>query len=491
MIDKRIIFEIHRLKNLGYSNRKIAKELGTGRDTVKKYLGNPVIGAVKRSTKKSKLDPYRDLIDQYLESDPLVKAPVVHQRITEKGFDGKITIVRDYLRRTRGKVKNRQAFIRFESEPGKQMQIDWGHFQSLPYGKTQRKLYAMAVIECYSRTLYVEFAHSQKQESLHQILINAFNFFGGTPEQIVVDNMLTAVIERVGRVIRFNEAFLDFLRPFKVTPYACNVRAPQEKGKVESSIKYVRGNFWPLRKFAGLDDVRAQSRQWLDTVANIRIHQTTGERPADRFKNVVLNPLPEMMPDARETAQLMVHKDFAVRFDGNAYTTPPWAVGKRLTLKADTHKVAIYKREKKIAEHLRSWDRKQRIESPSHLAQVKRIKRNLWHDKEVAAFSSMGSEAREYLRALSKSQQPIKKDILRLLVLKDEYGLSSLIYAIKKALEFKAYGADYIENILYQEMMPENRQPLVKLKNEALNRIRLCEPKLEDYDAYAVRKNKK
>jgi transposase len=123
-------------------------------------------------------------------------------------------------------------FIRFESAPGQQMQIDWGHFGTLAYGDTLRKLYALAVIEGYSRMIYVEFTHSQNQQALHQGLLNAFAYLGGCAEQVVVDNMLTAVIERQGSLIRFNDAFLDFLRIFHITPIACNVASPHEKGYV-------------------------------------------------------------------------------------------------------------------------------------------------------------------------------------------------------------------------------------------------------------------
>ena len=152
------------------------------------------------------------------------------------------------------------------------MQIDWGHFGSLTYGTAVRKLYALAVIEAYSRMLYVEFTHSQKQDALHQGLINAFRFFNGTPEEIVVDNMLTAVTERCGSVIRFNDAFLDFLRIFKIVPRACHIKSPQEKGKIEKSIHYLRQNFWPLRSFSDLMDVQQQVNQWRDSVCNVRIH---------------------------------------------------------------------------------------------------------------------------------------------------------------------------------------------------------------------------
>ena len=147
-----------------------------------------------------------------------------------KGFTGGISILRSYLRTVRKKTS--RAFVRFESDPGEQYQADWGHFGSLDYGNTRRKLYCLAVIESHSRMLYLEFTHSQRQETLHWALLNAFHFLGGTPGPLAHDNMLTAVIERDGPLIRFNEAFLDFLR-LKITPRPCNVRQPQEKGKVE------------------------------------------------------------------------------------------------------------------------------------------------------------------------------------------------------------------------------------------------------------------
>jgi transposase len=283
MIEKATIFEIIRLKHLGWSARQIARHLRVDRITVKKYLQNPDRQFNKPAPRASKLDPYLHLIDQWLDQEPQVKATVALQRLRSKGFTGQITIVRDLLRNRRGPQKQRQAYIRFEPEPGQQMQIDWGHFGSLPYGHTNRKLYSLAVLEAYSRMLYVEFTHSQKQQTLHQCLVKAFIFFGGTTKEIVVDNMVTAVIERQGSIVRFNDAFLDFLRTFNIMPVACNPGAPHEKGKIEAAIKYIRHNFWPLRYFEDLGDVQTQARQWLGTVANIRVHQSTGQRPDERF----------------------------------------------------------------------------------------------------------------------------------------------------------------------------------------------------------------
>jgi transposase len=127
-----------------------------------------------------------------------------------------VTIVRDYLRQLRGRQSFTKAYLYIESQPAEQMQIDWGHFGHLVYNQTKRRLYALAVVESFSRMGYVQFTHSQKQEVLHQCLLDAFCFFGGTPAQIVVDNMLTAVTERQGQLIRFNGRFLDFLRPLRL-----------------------------------------------------------------------------------------------------------------------------------------------------------------------------------------------------------------------------------------------------------------------------------
>jgi transposase len=490
MIDERTIFEIHRLKHLGWSDRKISRQLRIDRASVKKYLKTPT-ATKKRVVQGSKLDPYRDLIDQLLEQDPSVSAPVVLQKLTAGGFDGKITIVRDYLRQVRGCRKKRKAYARFESPPGKQMQVDWGHFGSLPYGDTRRKLYALVVIEAFSRMLFVRFTHSQNQAALHQCLLAAFKFFGGSPEELVVDNMATAVVERLGTLVRFNAAFLQFLRPFGVTPVACNPGAPYEKGKVESAVKYLRKNFIPLRRFADLDDINRQAVHWLDTVANVRIHQGTGKPPINRFEQVKLRALAPLLPDCRQTVSALVHKDFSVRFDANTYSAPPWTIGKQVTLKADGSSVSLYLGEKRICVHPRCWQRKQRIETPTHHEQVKKLRKRLWHNQQVAAFISLGPVAVDYLEALSDAGQPIKKQVKRLLVLKDRYGSEALIRALERATDAKAWGADYVENIVHQHSAPKNEHPPVKLKDESLNRIRLQQPSLADYDAYILGRPKK
>ncbi|MBW2739018.1 MAG: IS21 family transposase [Deltaproteobacteria bacterium] len=489
MIDLRTIFEIHRMANEGSSVRKIAENLQLSRKTVKKYLEdpNPKKPVIKRA---NKLDSFKDEIKRLLEIDHSVSAVVIQQRIAEKGFDGEITIIRNYLRKVRNTFK-KKSFIRFESLPGQQCQIDWGHFGSIRHGNTNRKLYCMAVVECHSRLLYLEFTHSQRQEALHRCLLNAFCFFHGTPAEIVHDNMITAVIERDGSLIRFNESFLEFLRPFKITPKACNVRKPNEKGKIENSIKYIRNNFIPLRSFTDLKNVQTQADHWRDHVANQRMHNTTGEKPGCRFKQDAMRPLPELLPDCRDAAIVKVHSDFSIRFDCNNYTVPPWTIGKKVVAKGDNQTITVYYKDKPIAVHERNWQRRQRIELAGHREDAEKQIHRKWHSDEVAALISLGQEAKVYLERLAETRQSFKKHVRKIFALKCEYGAYSLIAAIKRASSVNAYGAQYIENILYQDMTPERNHPPVRLKKEYLNRICLEEPILAEYDTFIIKRKKR
>jgi transposase len=457
---------------------------------VQKYLDDPHPQRPRRP-RASKLTPFHDEIARLLAADPKVSAAVICQRLTERGFDGGLTIVRDYLRHARPHTKPKVAFIRFESEPGVQCQIDWGHFGALTYGHTERKLYCLAVVECYSRLLYLEFTHSQRQETLHRALLEAFRFFQGTPRELVHDNMLTAVIEHHGPVVRFNEQFLEFLRPFHINPIACNVRQPQEKGKVEKgAIHYIRHNFWPLRSFTNLDDLQAQANHWRDHVANRRVHTTTGFRPSERFDPEAMRPLPEFLPDCRDTAVAKVHSDFAIQFDGNSYSAPPWAIAKTLIVKADHHHVTLYFKDKAIATHTRCWQRKQRLELPIHRQAVDTHRPRHWLSPEVAAFVALGDIAKTYLEQLATTQQPLQKSVKKLLALKDAYGTHALLEALERASQHRAFGAHYIENILYQEMTPQREHPPVRLHQPHLNQIRLDEPSLAEFDTFIIKRSK-
>jgi hypothetical protein len=165
-------------------------------------------------------------------------------------------------------------------------------------------------------------------------------------------------------------------------------------------------------------------------------------------------------------------------------------VGKSVTLKADHRTLSIYYKEKQVATHLRTWKKNQRIDLVSHSEQVKKLKKKISMDRQIMIFMSLGQEAVDYLEKLFDASQPVKKTVDQLLKLNDEYGTSSLIYALKKALDHKLYGYGYIQNILYQEMTPSTHHQPVVLKDEEHNSIRLARPNLAEYDAFALKRRK-
>ena len=173
--------------------------------------------------------------------------------------------------------------------------------------------------------------------------------------EIWYDNLATAVAEHDGNLVRFNPRFPGFAREYNFVPRACHVRAAWEKGKVERAIGYVRQNFWPLRSFTSLADVNAQARQWLKEVANRRRHRETSQAPDERFQPESLKPLPAMVPDYRDAAEALVHKDIRLSFDGNRYCVPSRYVGHKLTVKADASSVTIYDQHQEVACYARSW----------------------------------------------------------------------------------------------------------------------------------------
>ena len=353
-------------------------------------------------------------------------------------------------------------------------------------GLSVRKIAKALGIRRQTTHKYLEFPHSQRQDTLHRCLRNAFHCFQGTPKELVHDNMLTAVVEREGPLIRFNERFLEFLRPFQITPIACNVAQPQEQG----AIHYIRHNFWPLRTCRDLTDLQAQAKQWRDQVANVSVHNTTGSRPSERFDPKARRPLPELFPDCRDTAHAKIHTDFSIRFDGNTYTVPPWLIGKSMVVKADHHHVTCYCKDKTVATHLRCWQRQQRIELPQHREAAQHHHRRHWYSQEVAAFISLGEPAKRSLEHLATTNEPLKKQVKKLLTLKNEYGAQALLDAMQRATLPQAFGAHYIENILSQEMPPQRHHPSVRLKQAHLNHIHLEEPALADYDAFVIQRTR-
>lgn len=466
-----------------WSIRKIARHLKVSRRTVGKYLRCPVVVAAPRR-RASKLDPFKELILELLEQDPEASGAVILQHLRRLGYSGGITILRDHLKRVRPGPAPR-AYLRMEAAPGQRLEIDWGHFGALDYEGDRRKLYAFLLIECHSRMLYAEFTHSQCFETFVRCHIHAFRSLGGVARECWYDNLLTAVAERDGRLVRFQPRFLAFAREYNFYPRACHPAAPWEKGKIErAGVRYLRQNFWPLRTFGDLADVNCQVRQWLDEVANRRLHRETRQTPRERFRPDVLRALPAVDPDYRDTVEALVHKDLRLHFDGNRYCVPARFISRRLTVKADSQSVTLYEGRREIVRYPRCWRRGQTLGA-------ERFERELLEERPAAHCSRgqarlvalLGPAAETYLRALADTDRSLARQIAQLLELVRLYGPEAVQAALEKAQAAGAFGSDYIANLLVQEQRPRDVQPPLRLKDPRLNELATDPLSLLDYDA--------
>lgn len=295
--------ELEVLKKHGAGIRELARVTGRSRNTVRRYLREGEAAAVRKAVPKrlEKLDPFKDYIVERVKAaaPDRILAAVLFREIKARGYGGGETRVKQFVR---GLVPAPapEPVVRFETEPGHQMQADWA---TMGHGGDKLKVFIATL--GWSRVAYVEFCDDERVETLIRCHENAFLAFGGVPREVLYDNMRTVVIERntYGRgVHRFHAGFLDYARHAGVLPRLCQPYRPKTKGKVERFIGYLKRSFWvpfvASMRQAGLKPdkhaANAAVGRWLREVANARVHATTCEVPAERLaiEAPLLQPLP-------------------------------------------------------------------------------------------------------------------------------------------------------------------------------------------------------
>jgi hypothetical protein len=231
----------------------------------------------------------------------------------------------------------------------------------------------------WSRASYLEFTISADEAWWLRCHVHAFRYFGGLPQVVLHDNLKTAVLDRaVDGTIHWNPRYLDFADYYGFAPRACQPYRAQTKGKVESGIRYVRGNFWPGLTFVDLSDLNAQAREWLDLTANVRIHGTTGEVP---FARLPLEPLQSMAGKPDYDTSLItfrrVTKDCFVSYDGNYYSVPSEYARKTVEVKETEagELIVLNSQDDEIARHPVVHGHNQRIAVAAHYQTIRRSSR--------------------------------------------------------------------------------------------------------------------
>lgn len=439
----------------------------------------------------SKLDPFKPAIVEILKAYPHLSGVRVLEKLKTLGYSGGTTILREYLVDLRG--LHREAFVRYETAPGEEAQVDWGYYGLLPFEKGTRKISFFVMVLSYSRKIYVEFTPSQSLDLFLQCHLNAFKYFGGVPKTILYDNLKSVVISRYIHHIQFNQKFLEFAGYYLFAPKACNVRRANEKGKVESGVGYVKKNFLAGCDFKDLTDLERHAKEWLGK-ANQRTHGTTGEIPEVRFQKEKEFLLPLQMKDYDTTLPLpaRAYHDCRLRFDGNDYSVPSTYILLPLTLRASKYEVKLFYQGNCIAGHQRSYGKNEKIDDPKHFADLLKIKKAARDSKLRDRFLSLAPCCTEYFEGLLRLEKDLKEELRQIMGQVDIYGAYEVIPAIEKALEYKAFGVIYLKNIIAQNRAKRQEKPILPLKLSKypdLENLEVEPTNLDYYDTLFAREN--
>jgi len=371
MLDVERRHMIKDLYRMGLSISDIARQSGHDRKTVRKVVAGPLLPVPKaRKARTHKLDPYVDYLRKRMD-EGVWNAHKLFAEIRLRGYTGSETRVRAWVQPFR-EARTAQATVRFETEPGEQAQVDWGHFGAIQHQGRKKRLYAFVMTMGWSRAMYLEFTTASDEAAFLRCQLNAFRYLGGVPRQVLHDNLKTAVLGRDGTgAIHWNSRYLDLANCYGFSPRACQPYRAQTKGKVESGIKYVRGNFWVGLTYRDLEDLNEQAMAWIDTVANVRIHGTTHEIPFARLPLEGLQPYPEQLIfDTSRISYRRSSRDCLVSYGGNFYSVPAAHVCQRLLVKetAEDDVVILSPEGEEIARHRLAKGRYQRVVRPEHYA---------------------------------------------------------------------------------------------------------------------------
>jgi transposase len=330
--------QIVKLRRAGYGMRKIAERAACNRKTVRKVLQAAGLEQAPpprpRAAVRSKLDGFKETIQELAEKG--LKTPRILREIRELGFTGARTIVADYAHQFRPQRSPKKIRRRFETRPGAEMQIDWSPYR-VPIAGKVRTVHAFSALLHYSRKAHVRFYENERESTLLEAHVHAFDDFRGVTQKLVYDNMATVVLGRIAKSGKpiWHPRLLDFAKHYGYEPLLCRVRDPDRKGGVEAIFSYLEHDFVAASSFESLDEMNARVRTWLDQVANARVHGTTRKVPDEEW--LVERDLLIALPDAHfstfDEELRQVDEDTTVWVRGTPYTVPWRCANKTVTVR--------------------------------------------------------------------------------------------------------------------------------------------------------------
>jgi transposase len=347
----------------------IATQLALHVDVVKRVLG---LGTPRPPSqlRPRMVDPYRELIDDTLRRYPKLLATRLYDMLRERGYRGSVRTLREHVAAVRPR-RRREVYLTTETLPGEQAQVDWAYVGKLPFSGGERALWLFVMVLAHSRALWGEFVLDLSVHSLCRSLVRASAALGGVTRQWLFDNPKTVVLERVGTAVRFHPTLMALCAAMRVEPRLCAVARPEHKGKVERAIRYLRDRFLAGRTIVGVDEGNRALARFIADIGHARPHPRLAPRAiadvlADERPRLL--PLPSPLPSTDRIEPAPIDSQAFVRFDTNRYSVPTTLADRTLTLVADDRTVRVLDGGDCVAEHARSWSKRQVIELPAHRA---------------------------------------------------------------------------------------------------------------------------
>jgi transposase len=365
----------------GVSISEIARRTGHDRKTIRRLREQPGHPPARRGrSTASILDPYAPYLRMRVAAGVL-NATKLYQELQRQGYPGGVAVVRRFVHPLRT-PRIPLVTERFETPPGWQAQVDWASCGRILHEGVVRPLSAFVLTLGYSRRQYVEFTVRQDTETFLRCHLHAFAYFGGIPHERLYDNLKTAVDHRTrdGSVV-WNARFRDFADRSGFTPRACQPYRAQTKGKVERGIRYLRGNFLLGLDVAALTlgELNSAVLYWLRDIADVRVHGTIHERPADRWptEQTALQPLGDRPPyDTSYQCQRLVSREGWVAYRRARYALDPLLAGHVVLVKeGEDQRVRIVAGDRLVADHPLARAPGQLVSTPDHLVAVRALSR--------------------------------------------------------------------------------------------------------------------
>lgn len=374
MVEPFVVRQIRVLSGRGWGAKRISRELGIARNTVRRYLRGGLAAEQQTRPSRRRLDEASQVEARALFTGLAAgNAVVVAREMSQRGVEASIrTVQRIVAPQRRAARVSDVATVRFETAPGQQLQIDFGQKRVEIAGQLVRVHLLVAVLS-YSRRLFVQAFLTERGDDWREGLAGAFRHFGGVPRTVLGDNARALVVgrDRVAQTVLFHPAYLAFCRDWDVEPRACAPYRARTKGKGESGVKYVKHNALAGRGFASFAALEQHLAAWM-LEADERYHGTTHEKPIVRFENTeraALRALPHHPLTVRtQRLRRRVAADALIDADTIRYSVPHRLVRETVEIEMSESEVRIYHDRDLVACHARSREPFARVTDPAHYA---------------------------------------------------------------------------------------------------------------------------